>query len=322
MLSSNTKGFLALFKKDSQEKSLMKGKKMSKPAIPVFVVTGGAGGMGRSCARQLGPHGMLLLTDVVAASLEQTAQDLRAEGFHVETLCTDISNEEAVRALAEQTRTLGTLRGIAHTAGLSPTMANWQRIIQVDLVGTARLLHAFLPLAESDTAVVCIASMAGHLVGASPAASYPGLDGVLDEPLHEGLLKRLEPAITMAPSQEEQSSTAYGLAKYGVIRLCRHEAAAWGARGARLVSLSPGIIQTPMGQQEFDQQAAMRTLLAQTPLKRQGTPEEIAHAVDFLLSTNASFITGCDLLVDGGVTEVMKSSLAQIMQRGRTQQEA
>ena len=84
--------------------------------------------------------------------------------------------------------------------------------------------------------------------------------------------------------------------------------AAWGQRGARLVSLSPGIIQTAMGQQELEQQPMMQMLIAQTPLRRQGKPEEIASAVDFLLSADASFITGCDLLVDGGVTGARSST--------------
>ena len=105
---------------------------------------------------------------------------------------------------------------------------------------------------------------------------------------------------------------AYSLAKYGVIRLCQREASAWGARGARIVSLSPGIIQTPMGQQEFDQQPMMATLVAQTPLKRMGQPEEIAAAAAFLLSADASFITGCDMLVDGGVTGALRSTFSSI----------
>ncbi len=284
---------------------------MSQQSQPVFVITGAAGGMGRVCARRLGPQGRLLLTDVAAEALEQTAGQLRAEGLHAETYACDLSNEESVKELAARTRALGSLRGLVHTAGISPTMASWQRIIQVDLVGTARLLNAFLPLAEPDTAVVCIASMAGHLTGTPLASSLSALGGVFDDPLHEDVLLRLAPVITAASSKEEQAGAAYGLAKYGVMRLCQRQAAAWGARGARIVSLSPGIIQTPMGLQEFDQQPMMAVLVAQTPLKRMGTPEEIASAVEFLVSTNASFITGCDLLVDGGVTGAMRSQLSQ-----------
>jgi NAD(P)-dependent dehydrogenase (short-subunit alcohol dehydrogenase family) len=184
--------------------------------------------MGRACARWVGSNGVLLLNDVAADALEQTAGQLRSEGFRVETHLSDISNEESVRGLAERTRALGPLRGLVHTAGLSPTMASWQRLIQVDLVGTARLLEAFLPLAEPDTAVVCIASMAGHLTGTPLEALLSALGGVLDDPLHKDVLGKLEPVITAAPSKEEQAGAAYSLAKYGVIRLCQREAAAWG----------------------------------------------------------------------------------------------
>lgn len=275
--------------------------------MPVLVITGAAGGMGRACARRLGTQGALLLTDVATGPLEESAQPLREEGLRVETLVCDVSDEASVRELAERARSLGPLRGIVHTAGISPTMASWQRIIDVDLVGTARLLQAFLPLAQPDTAVVCISSMAGHLAGMPLAASVPGLHPMLDAPLHPDLLARLEPVVHAAPSDEARAGMAYGLAKYGVIRLCQHEATAWGARGARLVSLSPGIIRTPMGQQEFDRQPMMAVMVERTPLKRMGTPEEIATAVDFLLSPAASFITGCDLLVDGGVTGALRT---------------
>ena len=278
---------------------------MPQQETSVFVITGGAGGMGCACACRLGKRGTLLLADVATDPLEQAAQQLRAEGLRVETQLCDVSREESVQALAEKAHALGSLGGIAHTAGLSPTMANWQPIIQVDLVGTARLLQAFLPFAEQDTAVVCIASMSGHLGIGRLASGQAAIDAMLDEPLHPDLLARLEPVVTSVPEAKDQSGFAYGLAKYGVTRLCRHEASAWGARGARLVSLSPGITQTAMGQQELEQQPMMQTLIAHTPLKRQGKPEEIASALDFLVSADASFITGCDLLVDGGVTGAM-----------------
>ena len=276
---------------------------MSEPAARVLVVTGAAGGMGRACARRLGARGVLLLTDVAAEPLEQTARELRDEGLRLETQLCDVSDEAAVRKLADRTHGLGPLGGIAHTAGISPTMAGWRRILEVDLIGTARLLRAFLPLAQTDSAVVCISSMAGHLAGAPLADHAPALD----DPLREDLIERVAKVIEAAPSDEARAGLAYGLAKYGVIRLCQREAPAWGARGARLVSLSPGIIRTPMGQQEFERQPMMAVLVERTPLKRMGTPEEIASAVDFLLSADASFISGCDLLVDGGVTGVMRT---------------
>ena len=261
--------------------------------------------MGRACARRLGAQGVQLLTDVAAEPLEEAARELREEGLRVETQLCDVSDEASVRKLAERAQSLGPLRGIAHTAGISPTMASWRRIVEVDLVGTARLLRAFLPLAQRGTAAVCIASTAGHLAGTPLAAQVTALD----DPLHEDLIGRLAPVIHAAPD-EVRAGIGYALAKYGVIRLCQREATAWGAVGARLVSLSPGIIRTPMGEQEFARQPMMATMVERTPLRRMGTPEEIAAAVDFLLGPAASFITGCDLLVDGGVTGALRTQPA------------
>ena len=106
--------------------------------------------------------------------------------------------------------------------------------------------------------------------------------------------------------RELDGAKAYQLSKAALVRMCRDRAAAWGARGARIVSLSPGLIATPMGALEFAAQPEKRRLLPLTPLGREGTMVEIADAVEFLLSDRASFITGIDLLVDGGISTVLR----------------
>jgi NAD(P)-dependent dehydrogenase (short-subunit alcohol dehydrogenase family) len=282
----------------------------SENATPVVVITGGAGGMGRACARRLGAYGRLLLTDVADGPLDRAADELRGAGFEVETEVCDVADADAVGTVAERARGLGPLRAAVHTAGVSPTMGDWRRIVAVDLVGTAHLLDALLPLARRDTAVVCVASVAGHLAGTPTAAGAAELHPLLDDPRRADLLDRLAPVVGAlvgaAPSPEAQAGVAYALAKYGVIRLCQRLAPAWGARGARLVSLSPGIIETAMGRREFERQPMMAHMLERTPLGRMGRPEEIAAAAEFLVSPSASFVTGCDLLVDGGVTGVLR----------------
>ena len=255
--------------------------------------------MGVACARRLAARGQLLLSDVAERRLAEAAARLASEGASVRTAVVDVADPSAVRSLADEAARLGPLAGLIHTAGLSPTMADWRRIIEVDLVGTARLLEAFLPLARQGSVAVCVASIAGHL----PQPAEPAVLSALDSPLAADLMERIAPFFE---GRADASNAAYGLAKQAVIRLVERQAPAWGRRGARIVSLSPGIIRTPMAEQEFKVQPQMQQMVQVTPLGRIGEPEEIAAVVEFLCSEGASYITGCDLRVDGGVTAVLR----------------
>ncbi|WP_210716594.1 SDR family oxidoreductase [Amycolatopsis acididurans] len=197
-------------------------------------------------------------------------------------------------------RLVGALRAVAHAAGISPTMADWRRIFEVDLIGTALLVEALRPLATTGTAMVCFASMAPNL---GPGDWDPEALSVLDDPLGERFLDRIGEAI--GPSITD-SGVAYGWAKLGVQRLVRREAVRLGPAGARICSVSPGIIDTPQGRQEADAHRSMAELVRRSPLGREGRPEEVAAVVAFALSAEASFLTGTDLLVDGGVVAALK----------------
>jgi NAD(P)-dependent dehydrogenase (short-subunit alcohol dehydrogenase family) len=258
------------------------------------LITGGAGGMGMACAARLGASGdAILLTDLDAAALERATRELARAGVDAQGFACDLADPGCGDAIARALREGPPLRALVHTAGLSPVMADWRRIVAVDLVGTARVLGAALPFVESGGAAVCIASMAGHLVPADPAIA-----ALMAEPLDPDLLDELD-ALPGRPVGSPEA--AYAHAKRAVRALVARSAAAWGARGARIVSLSPGMIRTPMGDLEFEKQPAMKLLLERTPLARLGEPGEIAGAVAFLCSPDASFVTGCDLLIDGGV---------------------
>jgi NAD(P)-dependent dehydrogenase (short-subunit alcohol dehydrogenase family) len=273
----------------------------------VGIATGAGRGMGYECGHllpSLVDH--VILLDRVEESVIKAADELAASsGVTVEPFVADVTDSAALGRLADRIAEVGTLRAVAHAAGISPTMADWRRIFEVDLIGTALLARALRPLATQGTATVNFASMAAVLRPAAPGDAE--LDKLMADPLQDGFLDQIR---ELAGPDIEDSGTAYSLAKRGVKVFTQGEAVRVGPQGARVVSLSPGLIDTPQGQQEALEHPVMAQMLKATPLGRMGGSPEVAKVVAFALSDDASFLSGIDLLVDGGLVAAI-SALAR-----------
>jgi NAD(P)-dependent dehydrogenase (short-subunit alcohol dehydrogenase family) len=261
--------------------------------VAEVVVVTGIGGMGAACARRLGSGHELVIADIDGSLLAREAEALTLEGFSVTAVEMDVADRAAVDRLVARVRDLGTLRTLVHTAAYGPSSGqSGPRVLEVALMGTEYLLTGFAPLAVPGSVAVCIASNGGYL-----AALPPELDRAMITAETDELLARATPTGEFPPG------TGYTVGKRGVQMRVERHAAAWGARGGRVVSISPGVTMTPMGRQEMalgppEVMQAQETLPA---IKRLGTPVDIANAVAWLAGPEAALVTGCDLRADGGL---------------------
>ena len=279
------------------------------PDRPIAVITGALGGIGRACCERLATGYRLALLDLSAEQLNAAAADMASRGIEV-TLARacDVADPAEVGACFEALGRAGSIGALVHTAGVSPALADWETIVRANIAGTAHVLDASLPLTAVNGAAICIASMAGH--GVVPDAD---LDAALDDPTAADLPARVEPSLVqrlIAGDPYGLASPAYSVSKYAVQRMVAARAGAWAQRSARIVSISPGLIHTPMGRKEVAENERAAAVLEAIPGKRWGSPLDIANAAAFLASNEASYITGCDLKVDGGVT-AQRSAAAQ-----------
>ncbi|GIX29661.1 MAG: short-chain dehydrogenase/reductas [Porticoccaceae bacterium] len=269
-----------------------------------LLITGAAGGMGSVCARLAAERGWrLLLCDLPGERLAALAGECGRLGAEVATLPLDVTAADQVAAVARAAAD-GGIAALVHTVGISPTMADWRRILEVDLIGTVRFLEALRPALAEGGAAVAISSMSAYL-----APPFPDLERLLADPLAEGLLERLADP---AHAALHDPGMAYSLAKRALRDYVRAQARRWGREGKRLNSISPGLIDTAQSRLEVEtHRDTFRQLLAAAALHRMGRPEEIATAALFLVSPDASYIAGIDLLVDGGVVAGIASAPSQ-----------
>jgi NAD(P)-dependent dehydrogenase (short-subunit alcohol dehydrogenase family) len=264
--------------------------------VKSVIVVIGPGSIGQAVARRVGSSKRILLADLREEAADGAAKIMRDAGFEVATAIVDVSSRASVHALVENATALGAVTGVVHAAGVSPSQASPATILAVDLYGTALLLEAFGNVIAHGGAGVVIASQSGHRLGAlSPDQNSALATTPADQLLSLGFLQ---------PDQVKDSLHAYQLAKRGNSLRVMAEAVRWGKRGARLNTISPGIIITPLANDELTgpRGEGYRRMIELCPVGRAGTPDEVATLGALLLGSDGAFITGSDFLMDGGVT--------------------
>ncbi|HFU4000167.1 TPA: SDR family oxidoreductase [Streptococcus suis] len=262
------------------------------------VVLLGAGAIGLEIVKRVGTNKTLFLGDINQDNLSRAKEDLENAGFTVETSTVDGGDRASIQAFADQAKQLGEITYYIHTAGLSPNQASFADILRVDLVGTAIALDIFGKIVASGGAGLVVSSMAGHMF----------TDHVTAEQRQALATTPADELGTLDFLAEDLPGGAYGISKQGNILRVQAESLNWAERGARLNTISPGIIITPLARHELKANPdGYQVLIDHSATKRVGTTAEVATAGAYLLSEEAGFITGTDLLIDGGVIAAMKN---------------
>jgi NAD(P)-dependent dehydrogenase (short-subunit alcohol dehydrogenase family) len=254
----------------------------------------GSGAIGQAIARRVSVGTTLVLADIDDDAARAVAAMLSGYGFNTRTAHVDVSSADSVAELADFSAGIGEVVQVIHTAGLSPSQASASAIIAVDLIGTALVLESFGAIIGRGGSGLVVASQAGHMV--------PGLPPELARDLATVPAARLS-ELAALDTTDMNSGAAYGLAKRANALRVQAASMEWGDRGARLNSVSPGIILTPLAQDELNGPAgpAYQRMIAASAAGRVGTPDEVGVLGAFLMSRDAAFITGADFLIDGGV---------------------
>lgn len=267
---------------------------MKNPQNVTVVI--GAGSIGQAIARRVSAGKHVLLADLRRENAEAAAKVLADAGFEVSTAVVDVCSRDSVQALVQAATAIGDVTGVIHAAGVSPSQAPVATILRVDLYGTALVLEEFGNVIARGGSGIVIASQSGHRLGALPPEQNKAL-----------ATTPVEELLGLPMLQEDQVTDplhAYQISKRCNALRVMAQAVRWGKRGARVNTISPGIIFTPLARDELSgpRGEGYRRMFELSPAGRGGTPDEVAALGALLMGPEGTFITGSDFLMDGGVT--------------------
>lgn len=261
----------------------------------VMILTG-AGQIGMAIARRMGYGKKVVIGDKKKENAEAIAKIMTDAGFDVVSMAMDLSSRGSIKEMITKAQEYGEISMLVNAAGVSPSQAPVEAILKVDLYGTAVLLEEVGKVIKEGGTGVTISSQSGHRM--------PALGAEIDEKLAVTPTEELLKLEVLKPENIKDTLHAYQMAKRCNEKRVMAEAVKWGAKGARINSISPGIVVTPLAIDEFNGPRGdfYKNMFAQCPAGRPGTADEIANVAELLMSEKGAFITGADFLVDGGAT--------------------
>ena len=259
----------------------------------VCVITGGGSGMGLAAAKCMPKDKIIVVTGRTMSKLEKAVEELQEAGYEAYAKTCDTSNREQVKELAEYAASLGVIKNVINSAGLSPAMAEPEQLIRVNALGTVYVNEEFSKLMKDGGVIVDVSSNSAYMI---PEFLANKKTFALAD-VNEGLFLKKILSLPKKLKGYQASGLAYGLSKKFVIWYAAKCAYAYGAKGIRVCSLSPGLIATDMGNLEAEEGGG---LLKTTAEKRMGKPEELGYALATVADERNGYLAGVDVLVDGG----------------------
>jgi len=270
----------------------------------ICVITGGGSGMGLEAAKLVGKDQKVILVGRTASKLENALKELAAVGVEAESCACDTSDFEAVKKLAAYAASQGNVKTVIHAAGVSPHMTDGEQIFNINALGTIYIDEAFGEVMGSGSVILNVASMAAYMFPQEQIPTQVYQLSLVDV----DAFKAAGAQIVAAVPEEQKTGAAYSISKNFVTWFTAKEALKLGKKGIRVVSISPGTFNTPMGKIEGEQAASIAMMGA---LGRLGEPEEIAKMMAFMVSDDCSYLTGVDILYDGGTVAAVKAMQEQ-----------
>ena len=260
----------------------------------ICIITGGGSGMGLATARIMGKTHYVIICGRTAQKLEKAIAELKSDNIECEAFSCDVSNQESVRALAEYARKLGIIQAVIHAAGMSPHMDNAGNILEVNAFGTIFVNEEFSKVMEAGSCIVDVSSMSAYL---APKLIMPQRAYQFSFTDKAAFMKKIMKRVNLFP-KNLRSSIAYSISKHFDIWYAKKCAGLYGKKGIRVVSVSPGNFETPMGKLEEEEADKLTKYAA---IKRFGNVDEIAFLLVSIVDSRNGYLTGVDILCDGGL---------------------